>query len=80
MDGNPQVTWREPYDAGTHVKEGQVDIGSGTTPTLMGKDYVTITDNGQPRMHVLVFRRAKEVVGLTPRVCAAGVPARQRVE
>lgn len=63
QDGNPQVTWREPYDAGTHVKEGQVDIGSGTTPTLMGKDYVTITDNGQPRMHVLVFRRAKEVVG-----------------
>ena len=60
-DGVPQVTWREPYDAGTHVKEGQVDIGSGTTPTLMGEDYVAITDNGQPSMHVLVFRRAREV-------------------
>jgi hypothetical protein len=55
--GNPIITWREPYDAGTHVKEGQTDIGSGTTPTLMGKDYVTISDNGQPRMHVLVYRR-----------------------
>ena len=55
--GNPIITWREPYDAGTHVKEGQTDIGSGTTPTLMGKDYVTITDNGQPRMHVLVYHR-----------------------
>jgi hypothetical protein len=68
-DGNPQVTWREAYDAGTHVKEGQVDIGSGTTPTLMGRDYVTITDNGQPRMHVLVFRRAKEVTA--PRLACA---------
>jgi hypothetical protein len=68
-DGNPQVTWREAYDAGTHVKEGQVDIGSGTTPTLMGRDYVTITDNGQPRMHVLVFRRAKEVS--SPRLACA---------
>ena len=71
-DGTPKVSWREPYDAGTHVKEGQVDIGSGTTPTLMGKDYVAITDNGQPRMHVLVFRRARNEAA--PRlVCAQPV-------
>jgi hypothetical protein len=68
-DGNPQVTWREAYDAGTHVKEGQVDIGSGTTPTLMGSDYVAITDNGQPRMHVLVYRRARDVT--SPRLACA---------
>jgi len=68
-NGDPQVTWREAYDAGTHVKEGQVDIGSGTTPTLMGSDYVAITDNGQPRMHVLVYRRAKEVS--SPRLACA---------
>ena len=68
-DGKPVVTWREAYDAGTHLKAGQVDIGSGTTPTLMGKDYVAITDNGQPRMHVLVYRRAKEVDG--PRLACA---------
>jgi len=71
-DGNPQVTWREPYDAGTHVKEGQVDIGSGTTPTLMGDDYVTITDNGQPRMHVLVYKRSRDVTG-SRLVCAEPV-------
>lgn len=69
QEGSPQVTWREPYDAGTHMKEGQVDIGSGTTPTLMGHDYVAITDNGQPRMHVLVFRRARDVV--SPRLACA---------
>lgn len=57
LDGTPSITWREPYDAGTHVKEGQTDIGTGTTPTLMGDRYVTITDNGQPQMQVLVFDR-----------------------
>lgn len=61
--GAPKVSWRTAYDAGTHVKEGQVDIGSGTTPTLMGKDYVAITDNGQPQMRVLVYRRAREIAG-----------------
>lgn len=70
--GRPAVTWREPYDAGTHVKQGQVDVGSGTTPTLMGSDYVTITDSGQPRMHVLVYRRAKHVEGARL-VCAEPV-------
>ena len=34
--GGPQVTWREPYDRGTMQKPGQVQQGSGTTPTLLG--------------------------------------------
>jgi hypothetical protein len=55
--GKIVTTWRTTYDAGTHVKEGQTDIGTGTTPTLMGDKYVTITDNGQPSMHVLVYNR-----------------------
>lgn len=61
--GKPVVTWREPYDAGTHIKSGQVDIGSGSTPTLMGTEYVTITDNAQPKINVLVYHRGKEVTG-----------------
>jgi hypothetical protein len=56
-EGKIVQTWRKTYDAGTHVKEGQTDIGTGTTPTLMGDQYVTITDNGQPSMHVLVYKR-----------------------
>jgi hypothetical protein len=72
VTGGPVITWRESYDAGTHVKAGQIDIGSGTTPTLMGTDYVTISDNAEPRMHVLVYRRAKTVSG--PRlVCQQAV-------
>jgi hypothetical protein len=61
--GKPVITWQEAYDAGTHVKPGQVDIGSGTTPTVMGEDYVTITDNAEPQMNVLVYRRAKNIQG-----------------
>jgi len=45
------------------VKPGQVELGSGTTPTLMGTRYVAITDNASPRMHVLVYLRAKHVKG-----------------
>jgi len=29
----------------------------------MGTDYVTIVDNADPQMHVLVYRRAKDVQG-----------------
>jgi hypothetical protein len=74
-DGEPSITWQETYDAGNRLKPGQVDIGTGTTPTLMGAadgGYVTITDNADPQMHVLVWRRAREIQG--PRlVCAEPV-------
>jgi hypothetical protein len=70
--GAPSVTWREPYDAGTHQKPGQVDIGTGTTPSLMGEEFVTITDNADPQMHVLVYRRAVDVAG-DRLVCAVPV-------
>jgi hypothetical protein len=56
-DGSPQVLWREAYDRGTRVKVGQINQGSGTTPTLLGEDYVAIADNAEPRMNVLVYRR-----------------------
>jgi hypothetical protein len=36
---------------------GQINQGSGTTPTLLGDDFVAIADNAEPRMNVLVYRR-----------------------
>jgi hypothetical protein len=54
----PAVTWRIVYpNSGIH-KPGQSDAGSGTTPTLMGRKWVAITDNADP-MDVVVYRRAK---------------------
>jgi outer membrane protein assembly factor BamB len=61
-DGDPVVTWREPYDFGTRLKPGQSAMGSGTTPTLLGDSHVAITDNADPHMHVLVYRRGKTPV------------------
>jgi hypothetical protein len=68
--GKPGITWREPYDGGTHVKV--LSRGSGTTPTLMGRDYVTFVDNADPQDHVLVYRRAKTIEG-SRLVCAMPV-------
>jgi hypothetical protein len=62
-EGQPGITWREPYDRGNRIKAGQLSQGTGTTPTLMGTDYVTIADNADPQMHVNVYRRAKTVAG-----------------
>ncbi len=69
--GSPKVTWRKRYDAGTRQKPGQSQLGSGTTPTVVRRGrrhYVAITDNADPRMHVLVYRADRSGPGRRP-VC-----------
>jgi hypothetical protein len=56
--GAPVVDWVTPYDRGGEQKSGQLSQGSGTTPTLLPDDVVAITDNADPRMHVLFLRRS----------------------
>ncbi len=82
-NGRPAVTWRKTYDRGTRVKPSQVSQGSGTTPTLIGRaslpsgGWIAITDNADPRMNVLVFKRGKGGPGRRP-VCRQPVfPAGQ---
>jgi hypothetical protein len=70
-DGSPQVIWREGYKNIGVQKPGQSQKGSGTTPTVMGRDLVSITDNADP-MNVVVFKRAKSVSGRRE-VCEAPV-------
>lgn len=73
LDANaqPTIVWRETYDRGTRRKVGQINQGSGTTPTLLGADYVAIGDNAEPRMNVLVYRRDRE--SSSRRICAVPV-------
>jgi hypothetical protein len=65
-DDIPRMVWSEPYDtvpADTNdaqytngVKNGQYELGSGTSPTILGEGkYVAITDNAE-QMKVVVFR------------------------
>ncbi len=58
--GVPSVTWRRVYENTGTVKSGQSQPGSGTTPTLMGKRFVAITDNAD-RMHVVIYRRRRGI-------------------
>jgi hypothetical protein len=65
FDASPSgvlTTWREAYDNVGVKKPGQTEVGSGTTPTVMGTDRVAITDNADP-MNVLVYKRAPHVDG-----------------
>ena len=70
--GTPRVDWRAAYDRGSRRKPGQLSRGSGTTPTVLPGGRVAITDNADPRMHVLFYDTAtgREVCGAP--VFAAG--------
>jgi len=68
-DGEPLIGWRETYDRGTSRKVGTINQGSGTTPTIFGDNYVTVTDNADGRINLVVYQRRQEYQG--PRqVCA----------
>ena len=58
--GAPKLSWRRRYDNVGVKKPGQFDAGSGTTPTMMGTKYLSITDNAA-RMQVVVMRRARRL-------------------
>jgi hypothetical protein len=74
--GKPVVEWKVTYrNSGIH-KPGQVDAGTGTTPTIMKGGYVAITDNADP-MNVVVYRRATKLgKGLRRTVCEVPVFAK----
>ncbi len=57
QDDRIEQTWRKKYENSHEQKPGQLSAGSGTTPTVMGRTYVSITDNADP-MHVVIYRRA----------------------
>ncbi len=64
--GEPKQIWRVRYDNIGKQKPGQINAGSGTTPTLIGSGhgstpaYVAIADNGE-QLHVDVYRTASKL-------------------
>ncbi|WP_167471309.1 hypothetical protein [Nocardia arthritidis] len=56
--GAPRVRWRAAYDRGSARKPGQLSWGTGSTPTYFGADakYLTIVDNADGQVHLLVYR------------------------
>ncbi len=72
----PHVVWSARYPNDGRMKIGQINAGSGTTPTLMAPGtrsrnptYVAITDNADP-LDVVVYRAADKLASGTGReVC-----------
>jgi hypothetical protein len=62
-DDQPYVVWSVPYDTIGEVRKGQYELGTGTTPTILGEGkYVAITDNAE-QLNVVVYRTE---AGLAP--------------
>jgi hypothetical protein len=57
-----RTIWRAPYPNVGFAKPGQTQAGSGTTPTLLGRRLVAITDNADP-MAIRVYQRTPEADG-----------------
>jgi len=66
-DGTPRTVWREAYARSNTYRYGNINTGSGSTPTLMdderGRRYVAITDAGDDRTGLVVYRREAAVDG-----------------
>jgi hypothetical protein len=64
--GVPGIDWQVTYPNSGEHKPGQVDDGTGTTPTVMPGGYVNITDNADP-MDIVVYRTAHKPTKLVRR-------------
>jgi hypothetical protein len=83
-DDQPHIVWSQPYDSVPSdtnkepyvngVKNGQYELGSGTSPTILGEGrYVAITDNAE-QMKVVVYRTdAKQLAPEKRIVCEVPV-------
>ena len=67
VTGMPEIVWRQSYDRGSKRKIGSINQGSGTAPTLFGS-YVTVTDNADGKINLLVYRRLQTPL-VAPLVC-----------
>ena len=67
-DNQPKVVWYEPYDTSYddtyghgQPRPGQYEVGSGTSPTILGNGkYVAINDNAI-HMQIVVFRTDEQL-------------------
>ncbi|MFN7952124.1 MAG: hypothetical protein U0610_10395 [bacterium] len=66
-DLTPRTLWREAYLRSNRYRYGNINLGSGSTPTLLdderGRKYVAITDAGDDRTGLVVYRREADVTG-----------------
>ncbi|MBK7978359.1 MAG: hypothetical protein IPK07_35675 [Deltaproteobacteria bacterium] len=66
--------WRSEYDRGPAAKAGMITRGTGTSVSLVGgrDGLVVLTDNAEPRIHVLFVRRADGALACSEPLFAEG--------
>lgn len=57
----PDIVWRQSYDRGSTRKLGSINQGSGTTPSLLGQDFITFADNADGQINLVVLRRMADI-------------------
>lgn len=72
-DGKPVQLWRHAYDRGSARKIGSINQGSGTTPTLIGKKWISFADNADRRINIVVLRRGELKAGEQREICRVPV-------
>ena len=71
--GAPSITWSVTYQNSGVAKLGQINAGSGTTPTVLRGGFVAIAYNADP-MNIVVYRTADTLAaGQSRQVCALPV-------
>ncbi|USW52708.1 hypothetical protein Slin15195_G060270 [Septoria linicola] len=55
-----QTLFREEYNAGSGLKDGGFSRGSGSSPNLLGNEYIAIRDNADDQVNLLVFKQATD--------------------
>lgn len=53
-----RILYNETYDAGSSIKPGGISRGSGSSPSLLGTDYVAVTDNADTQIRLNIFKQA----------------------
>lgn len=67
--GRPRIAWRQLYDRGSSRKLGSINQGSGTTPTLLGSNYITFADNADGQINLIVLQRGRLAAGQSRLIC-----------
>ncbi|KAF6822637.1 hypothetical protein CPLU01_11881 [Colletotrichum plurivorum] len=65
--------WRLPYNAGRLLKPGTFARGSGTTPSLLGDDFVAVTDNDDEQLHLVIAHQKQRLGGEGKLVCKVSI-------
>lgn len=58
VNGGVDIVYKTEYNAGSGIKKNGLSRGSGSSPSLLGDQFVVITDNHDEQVNLLVYPQA----------------------